>query len=217
MILGLGEPWAPDVVPFPSGATPEENAAAFNAIAVAASQAAAKKKKQNAAAAAAKPAAAAPAAGMIEQIKTAAAAVPWLPVGLLAVGVVGAIYLYAKAPKPKRRNPSADCDGDEDDDGGDEDEEKERAVSFYKDFHWGRKPKRIKRTSLSPSPRSLVQLGTLEAVTYSARKGAEKLADYIHHFGEGGTKKPKLAADPRTRRLHVVGGGYNIKAAGITG
>lgn len=95
------------------------------------------------------------------------------------------------------------------------DEDTEEAIDFYEGFHWGRRPKRIKRARVSPLPRHLVRLGLLEAVTYSAKKGREKLADYVHHFGEEGGRKPVLAADPRTRRLHIVGGDYDVKDVGI--
>jgi hypothetical protein len=68
---------------------------------------------------------------------------------------------------------------------------------------------------VSDIPAKLVQLGTLEAVTYSTRKGGERLADYIHRFGEEGGKKPTLAADPSSRKLHIVGGSYKIEPRGI--
>lgn len=129
---------------------------------------------------------------------------PW-PKILIGVGIAGAAYwLLSGGGRELRRNPS-------------DDDEEEEAERFYKKFHWGRRHKKKRRVKLSPTPRQLVKLGTLEAVTYSARKGASKLADYIHHFGEGGTKRPVLAADPKSRRLHVVGGGYDVKAAGIVG
>lgn len=148
--------------------------------------------------------------GLVQQLGS----MPWLKVGLIAAGAVGAFFLMRGGgdDRPARRNPDDDDDVDDD---RDVDDNPRAAMDFYRDFHWGREPRRIRRTSISPTPSELVKLGTLEAVTYSAKKGGEALADYIHHFGETGKKKPILAADPRSKRLHVVGGAYDIESAGI--
>jgi len=132
----------------------------------------------------------------------------WVPWALGIGGVAAAVWFMKRkgGGGRARRNPLFA--------GGGEDRD---AVKFYKNFHWGRKPKKFKRVKASPRPRRLVQLGVLEAVTYSAKKGADALADYIHHFGEGGTKRPILAADPSNRRLHILGGGYDVRPEGITG
>jgi putative peptidoglycan binding protein len=143
-----------------------------------------------------------------------AGGISW-PIILLGVGAVGAVAWLATKTKIGRRaarrlrfaNPRRGRGGRAD----------RRAAKFYEDFHWGRKPRRMRRVRLSAVPRRLVKLGVLEAVTYSAKKGADALADYIHHFGEGGTRKPTLAADPVTKRLHIVGGGYDVRKEGITG
>lgn len=131
------------------------------------------------------------------------------PLILLGVGAIGAAAWLMSKKKGGRRlrfaNPPRGGRGDR------------HAAKFYEDFHWGRKPRRLRRVRLAPLPRRLVKLGVLEAVTYSAQKGADALADYIHHFGEGGTRKPTLAADPVTKRLHIVGGGYDVRKEGITG
>ncbi len=84
----------------------------------------------------------------------------------------------------------------------------------YKQFHWGKKASKTKAVAVSPAPAGrLVELGTLEAVTYSADKN-DGLVDYFHEFGR---KKPVLALDPKTNRLHIVGGGYVVEDRGIVG
>ncbi len=90
----------------------------------------------------------------------------------------------------------------------------ERAKRAFEGFHWGRKPRRIINAKPSPRPRALVELGRLEAVTYSTTKGGER-AHWEHEFGEEGGRKPILAMDPDTQRLHVVGGDYTVEDRGI--
>ena len=89
------------------------------------------------------------------------------------------------------------------------------ATERYTGFHWGRPPKRNVSVTPSPRPRELVELGKLEAVTYSTKKGDEGFAHYEHEFGEEGGQKPVLALDPETNRLHIVGGGYRVEDRGI--
>jgi hypothetical protein len=201
MGAGLGDPWAPGVVPFPVGASPAAQAAAATAAAQAAA-ATTKAVKAVKKAAASKPAAA---SSSTSGIVATVAALPWLKIGLVAAGVVGAYVLLKGSKEEARENPEDE----------ELDENPREAFDFYRDFHWGREPKRVRHVPISPTPKELVKLGVLEAVTYSAKKGAGKLADYIHHFGEEGGKKPVLAADPRTKRLHVLGGDYDIESAGI--
>jgi hypothetical protein len=88
------------------------------------------------------------------------------------------------------------------------------AAELYTGFHWGDKPRRRVRVRVSPKPRELVQLGRLEAVTYSTRKAGEK-AHWEHAFGEEGGRKPALAMDARSKRLHIVGGSYKVQDRGI--
>jgi hypothetical protein len=88
---------------------------------------------------------------------------------------------------------------------------------FYRETHWGVSPRRRRRTAISELPRKLVEMGALEAVIYTTRKGGRKLADYIHHFGEDGGKRPSLAVDPKNKRLHIVGGSYDVRPEGIVG
>lgn len=85
----------------------------------------------------------------------------------------------------------------------------------YEGFHWGRPPKKTVRVRLPKTPRQLVELGKLEAVTYSTKKGKEGLQHYEHAFGEEGGAKPVLAMDAETERLHVVGGAYKVEDRGI--
>jgi hypothetical protein len=127
---------------------------------------------------------------------------PWAQIAAgAAVLAVGALVLGgSSSEREERDNPS------------DDDEQAER---FYTRFHWGRRPTKRKRVKLPPTPRRLVELGTLEAVTYAAKKGAEGLVDYVHSFGEEGGRKPTLAADPRSKRLHIVGGDYDVQGRGI--
>jgi len=91
----------------------------------------------------------------------------------------------------------------------------ELARKRFTGFHWGRLPKRAVKVRTAPKPRELVELGKLEAVTYSTKKGDEGLQHYEHAFGEDGGKKPVLAMDPDTDRLHVVGGDYRVEDRGI--
>jgi hypothetical protein len=68
---------------------------------------------------------------------------------------------------------------------------------------------------VSPRPKALAKLGTLESVVYRTTKGKTGLASYEHHFGEEGGKKPLLALDPDADRLHIVGGDYRVTDRGI--
>jgi hypothetical protein len=86
----------------------------------------------------------------------------------------------------------------------------------YTAFHWGRKPDRVRRVNVPPTPRQLVELGELASVTYATRKGSED-ADYMHDFGRSGRGRPRLAYDPRSRRLHIIGGAYTVEDRGIVG
>lgn len=180
-------------------------AAALLAAAKKAADAAAAKKRAAAAALAAKKAAAGNA--------IAAAATP---VGgpsllskiadnkLLVAGALGAtmlgIALFARGssePAPRRRakNPAG------------------TGAKFYREFHWGRKPTSAKRVNV-PAPKTLVELGRVESITYSSLKGTEPITDYVHEFER---PRPKLACDPKTKRLHFLGGGYTVEDRGIVG
>lgn len=90
----------------------------------------------------------------------------------------------------------------------------QEARDFYTGFHWGRPPRRRRRVRVAPRPQALTQLGRLEAVTYSTTKGRQR-AHWEHEFGDEGGSKPVLAVDPRSKRLHIVGGGYRVENRGI--
>jgi hypothetical protein len=63
----------------------------------------------------------------------------------------------------------------------------------------------------------LVKLGTLEQVTYKTRKGGDPTTYYTHDFAEDGGRRPVLAMDADSRKLHIVGGTYKITRHGIEG
>jgi len=90
----------------------------------------------------------------------------------------------------------------------------EHGRAMFEGFHWGVPSRRKLRAQLSPTPRALVKLGQLEAVAYSTNKGGER-ATWEHEFAEDGGRKPVLAMDPDTRRLHIVGGDYDVEDRGI--
>jgi hypothetical protein len=89
-----------------------------------------------------------------------------------------------------------------------------KAMDFYKDFHWGEEPDRAVRRPVSPPPAVAVKLGKLDAVTYETVKAGER-ALYEHNFGEEGGKRPDLVMDAETKRLHIVGGDYDVRPEGI--
>lgn len=92
----------------------------------------------------------------------------------------------------------------------------ERAKEFRKRFHWGRPARRVKQGAVAPLPKGpLVQLGKLEAVVYATNKQGDGYSHYEHAFGEEGGRKPDLAVDLDTGRLHIVGGSYRVEERGI--
>lgn len=108
-------------------------------------------------------------------------------------------------------NGADDDDGAEDDEG---DGGQAAADRKFEGFHWGRRVRRRRNVELSPQPRELAELGTLEAVVYSTTKGGQR-AHWEHELGEEGGRKPILAVDPRSDRLHIVGGDYRVEDRGI--
>lgn len=122
-----------------------------------------------------------------------------LVVGALLLAGAAVVFFTAKKrrakSRPTRDNPAA-------------------ASEFYEKFHWGRRPSRTKRVKVPEAPETLTELGRLEAITYSTKKGDDGIADYVHDFGG---KKPVLAVDPENGRLHIVGGSYTVEDRGIVG
>lgn len=90
----------------------------------------------------------------------------------------------------------------------------ERAVDFYRDFHWGDEPDAVVKRRVSRAPRVAVGIGKLHSVAYSTRKGGEN-ATWEHEFGEEGGEQPDLVMDAATKKLHIVGGDYDVRAEGI--
>ncbi len=92
----------------------------------------------------------------------------------------------------------------------------EKAHAFRKRFHWGRPGRSgARKATVSELPRVLTKLGKLESLVYVTNKEGDGLSEYEHSFGEEGGRKPDLAVDPETGRLHIVGGGYRVEQRGI--
>lgn len=89
-----------------------------------------------------------------------------------------------------------------------------KAARFRREFHWGNPARRVVRRSVAVPPRVLADLGEVASITYRTNKRGEKAQFFEHEF-EG--RRPRLGVDPRSKRLHLVGGSYTVKAAGITG
>lgn len=89
-----------------------------------------------------------------------------------------------------------------------------RAVDFYSDFHWGDEPDKLVRKKVSRPPKAAVKLGKLVSVAYETHKGGEH-ATWEHEFGEEGGKRPDLVVDVDTKKLHIVGGDYDVRPEGI--
>jgi hypothetical protein len=66
----------------------------------------------------------------------------------------------------------------------------------------------------SRRPRVGVRLGEIHAITYDTHKGGEH-ALWEHEFGEDGGAKPDLVMDAENKKLHIVGGDYDVKPEGI--
>jgi len=89
-----------------------------------------------------------------------------------------------------------------------------RAMERYKEFHWGDEADRVVRKKISKPPRVAVKLGKLVSVAYETHKGGEH-ATWEHEFGEDGGKRPDLVMDAASKRLHIVGGSYDVTPDGI--
>lgn len=97
---------------------------------------------------------------------------------------------------------------------GDDAAKLKTALRRYKEFHWGDEADHVTKRKVSKPPRVAVKLGKLVSVAYETHKGGEK-ATWEHEFGEEGGKRPDLVMDAKTKRLHIVGGDYDVKPEGI--
>jgi hypothetical protein len=89
------------------------------------------------------------------------------------------------------------------------------AADLFADLHWGILPRRRIMVRRPHVGGALTQLGVLEAVEYSTNKKGDGESIYRHEFGEEGGRRPRLAVDPDTRDLHIVGGSYQVERRGI--
>lgn len=88
------------------------------------------------------------------------------------------------------------------------------AVKSYESFHWGDKPSKLIAKKVSKAPKVGVKLGKLVSVAYETHKNGEH-AVWEHEFGEEGGKRPDLVMDADNKRLHIVGGSYDVRPEGI--
>jgi hypothetical protein len=93
-------------------------------------------------------------------------------------------------------------------------ERRANAVDRFEALHWGR-PARKSSGHQVQAPRALAEIGRLEAVEYFTNKRGDGPSVYRHQFGEDGGRKPRLAVDVETDRLHIIGGDYSVEDQGI--
>jgi len=154
----------------------------------------------------------------------------WAAYGVgLAVLAFGADYAYrhffkggggrllATNPKGRRRRVRVArlVEGDDDDVDDMESDLVERAREFREKFHWGIPGRKVRRRKVASPPRVATKLGELVNVTYKTKKRGEKAQHFIHEFGEEGGRRPTLAMDIENKKLHIVGGDYDVTADGI--
>lgn len=89
------------------------------------------------------------------------------------------------------------------------------AADLVDDLHWGIPARKETRVRVPHVGGALAELGQLVAVEYATTKKGDGYSTYRHEFGEDGGRKPRLAVDPRTRDLHIVGGSYRVERRGI--
>lgn len=143
----------------------------------------------------------------------AAKATSWKGWAFLGAGILVSIYLDPARPRRarnparrKRRRPRVT-----------DSPELQRAAKDWESFHWGRRARTVRTMRVADQPDTLVKLGDLSSVTYRTRKGRDPVTYYEHEFAETGGRRPVLAMDPQTRRLHIVGGTYSVEWRGIVG
>jgi hypothetical protein len=89
-----------------------------------------------------------------------------------------------------------------------------RAARLREAFAWGIPARRVRSFEAAPTPAVVMDLGTLEAVTYRTHKKGERARYFVHDF-EG--PRPVLSMDVDNKRLHITGGGYTVTSRGIEG
>jgi len=111
--------------------------------------------------------------------------------------------------------PRFDLDDDDDDqlDVDVDDDDVDDAVDEYEEFHWGNEADSIEQIELPDAPKTLVLIGELEGVIYRTAKGQRKQESWVHFHDE--RTPPKLAYDPKTHQLYILGGKYRITPRGI--
>lgn len=88
----------------------------------------------------------------------------------------------------------------------------ENAEREFRGFHWGRPAKRVRRERLPETEGVLVEIGELLGLAYRTDKGGDGEEDWLHWHDE---PRPRLAYDPDTRDLFILGGGYTVTDRGI--
>jgi hypothetical protein len=86
------------------------------------------------------------------------------------------------------------------------------ASSAYREFHWGRGPKRRRRVNVAAHP-EVFELGKLRAVEYETRKGKQD-AIWVHQFSR---PFPILTGTPDGQLGPIVGGAARVTKRGIVG
>jgi hypothetical protein len=86
------------------------------------------------------------------------------------------------------------------------------AADAYREFHWGRAPKKRRRVQV-PASSEVFELGKLRAVEYETRKGNEN-AIWVHPFGR---PFPTLTGTPDGRLGPIIGGAARVTKRGIVG
>lgn len=100
--------------------------------------------------------------------------------------------------------------------GGDDDRDLvERARDFGEKFRWGIPGRKVRRAKVPKAPKVMTKLGEIVNITYKTKKRGESAEYFVHEFGEEGGKRPTLGMDIENKKLHFVGGDYDVTADGI--
>jgi hypothetical protein len=91
----------------------------------------------------------------------------------------------------------------------------ERAADFRKKFHWGIPGRKVRRAKVPKAPKVMTKLGEIVNITYKTKKRGESAQFFVHEFGEEGGRRPTLGMDIENKKLHFVGGDYDVTADGI--